>query len=69
MSQLPQYGMMHRYWIAFWVVGLVVVGVWFGVLFWSAPARLQRRRRKSHTPLKAKANRPMVRFSVRPPKK
>lgn len=34
-----------------------------------AERRLRRRRRKNHGPIAYKGKRPMVRFSVRPPKK
>lgn len=61
--------MLHRDWIIFWFIGLAVGGVWAGVAFFSPSAKLQRRRRKSHSRIKSKDNRPMVRFSVRPPKK
>jgi len=61
--------MLHRDWIAFWVIGLIIVGTGAGAALFSSSARLHRRRRKSHTPIKSKTNRPMVRFSVRPPKK
>jgi hypothetical protein len=60
--------MAHRDWIIFWLIGLAVAGIWAGISFFSPGAKLHRRRRKSHAPVKAKANRPMVRFSVRPPK-
>jgi hypothetical protein len=59
----------HRDWIIFWIVGLVVAGIWAGLAFFTPSARLHRRRRKSHSRIKAKSNRPMVRFSVRAPKK
>jgi hypothetical protein len=61
--------MAHRDWIVFWLIGLAVGGIWAGVSVFSPAARLERRRRKSHGRIKAKANRPIVRFSVRPPKK
>jgi hypothetical protein len=60
--------MLHRYGIAFWVIGLIVFALCVAAGFFSGSARLHRRRRKSHSPLKSKTNRPMVRFSVRPPK-
>jgi hypothetical protein len=55
--------------IMFWLIGLVMIGVWGGVALFSRGARMRRRRRKSHTRLTSKVNRPMVRFSVRTPKK
>jgi hypothetical protein len=60
--------MAHRDWIIFWGIGVVVAGIWAGAAFISPAARLQRRRRKSHSRIKSTANRPMVRFSVQPPK-
>jgi len=60
--------MSHRDWIAFWLLGLVAGGIWTALTLLSRSAKLQRRRRKSHSPIKAKTNRPMVRFSVKPPK-
>jgi hypothetical protein len=51
---------------------LITIGVslalFAGGAWVSHDARLRRRRRKSHTRLISKANRPSVRFSVRPPK-
>ena len=49
------------------LVGLIVAGlaVWFGVL--SPKARRERRRRKSHSRLVSKSERPTVQFSVRTP--
>ncbi len=50
------------------LIGLIGLGcgAWFAVM--SPEARLRRRRRKSHSPIVSKAHRPMVKFSVRPPK-
>jgi hypothetical protein len=50
-------------------VGLIVIGLWAGLTLLSPRARLERRRRKSHSRVRPKTNRPMVRFSVRAPKK
>jgi hypothetical protein len=61
--------MSHRDWIVFWLIGIFVVAAWAGFAFFSPSARLERRRRKSHSRIEPKTNRPMVRFSVRPPKK
>jgi hypothetical protein len=61
--------MAHGDWILFWLIGLAVFGIWAGVSYFSPSAKLHRRRRKSHTPVKPKGKGPMVRFSVRPPKK
>jgi hypothetical protein len=44
-------------------LALLAGGAWL-----SRDARLRRRRRKSHSRLISKADRPSVRFSVRPPK-
>jgi hypothetical protein len=43
----------------------VVVGVWIALRFFSADARRERRRRRSNRPVSTRANRPMVKFSVR----
>jgi hypothetical protein len=51
------------------LVALVGLGLWAGFTFLSPRARLQRRRRKSHNRVIPKTSRPMVRFSVRTPKK
>ena len=61
--------MLHGDSIALWVVGLIVIAAGAGTWMFSSSTRLHRRRRKSHSPIKSKTNRPMVRFSVRPPKK
>ena len=52
-----------------WYVGIVAVFLLAAVIVQlSREARLRRRRRKSHGRIVAKVKRPMVRFSVRPPK-
>jgi hypothetical protein len=61
--------MSHKYFVLFWVIGLIAVGVWAASVFFSRDARLERRRRKSHSRITSKANRPTVRFSVRVRKK
>lgn len=43
----------------------VILGVWIVRHFFSADARQERRRRRSNRPVASKANRPMVKFSVR----
>jgi len=43
---------------------LVFAGVRFATRFYSADAKRERRRRRSNTPISARANRPMVKFSV-----
>jgi hypothetical protein len=51
------------------LIALVLFGCWAGFRVFSRGARLSRRRRKNHSRVIAKSNRPMVRFSVRSPKK
>jgi hypothetical protein len=55
----------------FWIITLMVLGVaWYSVSHYFSPsARLERKRRKSHNPVVAKAKRPMVLFSVKTPKR
>lgn len=60
--------MPNKYWLLFWMVGVIAVGVWAASAFFSRDARLERRRRKSHRHVISKENRPTVRFSVRVPK-
>ena len=61
---------MYVDWLIWWFVALIVVGLIGVLLFQLSPdARLRRRRRKSHARIVAKSRRPMVRFSVRPPRK
>lgn len=60
--------MSHKYWLWFWLIGLIAVGVWAAASFLSRDARRERRRRKSHGRIISKANRPTVRFSVQVPK-
>jgi len=60
--------MWHSYWFLFWIIGLVAVGIWVTLSFFSHEARLGRRRRKSHSRIISKSDRPRVRFSVRVPK-
>ncbi|HEV2391446.1 MAG TPA: hypothetical protein VG146_03690 [Verrucomicrobiae bacterium] len=59
---------MHGDRLIYVVVALAIIGLWAGLAFLSHDARLRRRRRKSHSRVTSKSNRPMVRFSVRPPK-
>jgi hypothetical protein len=59
--------MSQTHWLLFWLVGLIALGIWGGLSFWSRETRLQRRRRKSHSRIISKADRPTVRFSVRLP--
>jgi hypothetical protein len=52
-----------------WYVGIIALFLLAAMIFQlTRDARLRRRRRKSHGRIVAKAKRPMVRFSVRPPK-
>jgi hypothetical protein len=51
------------------LIALVLFGCWIGFRVFSRDARLSRRRRKNHSRVIAKSDRPMVRFSVRSPKK
>ena len=60
--------MSHNYWLWFWVIGLIALGVWAASWWLSRDARLERRRRKSHGRIISKADHPTVRFSVRVPK-
>ena len=54
------------WWSLAGVLALIVIGGMVAAIF-SSGARLERRRRKSNTRVISKANRPMVKFSVRPP--
>ena len=60
--------MSHNYLLMFWVIALVAAGIWAASAFFSHDARLQRRRRKSHSRLISKAHGPSVHLSVKPPK-
>jgi hypothetical protein len=44
---------------------LVIAGIRLAQKNFSAEARRERRRRRSNTPITAKSNRPMVKFSVK----
>jgi hypothetical protein len=55
--------------LIFWLVGLAAAGIWAGRHWFSPAARVERRRRKSHSRIISKTNRRTVRFSVKPPKK
>jgi hypothetical protein len=51
------------------IAALVALGAAFGLTtYFSEDARLRRRRRKSHAKVISKARRPVVKFSVRPPR-
>ena len=61
--------MSHNYLLLFfWVIAVVAIGIWAASGFFSRDARLERRRRKSHSRIASKTNRPSVQFSVKPPK-
>jgi hypothetical protein len=60
---------MQHEWLLFVLIALIVAGVWVGLGLFSRDARLERRRRKSHSRIVSKSDRPMVRFSVKTPKK
>lgn len=50
------------------LLGLVVLTIGFAIFKYTTDTRLRRRRRKSHSRVVSKSRRPMVRFSVKPPK-
>ncbi len=52
-------------WCMLWVAGAAGAGLWLLFSLFSPAARVNRRRRKNHSRLISKSNRPMVRFSVR----
>ena len=56
--------------LVFWcVLGVATLGLALALTFYfSGDSRLRRRRRKSHSKIISKARKPIVRFSVRPPK-
>jgi hypothetical protein len=60
--------MMQHDWPFLLLVGFIIAAVWAGLGWFSREARLERRRRKSHSRVVSKSDRPMVRFSVKPPK-
>jgi hypothetical protein len=55
--------------LIFLLAGGAAAAIWASWSFFSRDARLQRRRRKSHSRVVSKHNRPMVRFNLRRPKK
>jgi hypothetical protein len=59
---------MHGVWLIFWLAALILSGGFAAWSYLSRDARLQRRRRKSHSRIVSKTSRPSVRFSVKPPK-
>ena len=69
-ERVPKKGYrMRDNWLLFAILVLSVIGLLAGIGLLSRRERLQRRRRRSHGRIVAKVNRPMVRFSVRSPKK
>jgi hypothetical protein len=60
---------MRDNWLLFTILAVSVLGLLLGVALLSRRERVERRRRRSHGRIVSKVNRPMVRFSVRPPKK
>lgn len=44
---------------------LVIAGIRLATKFFSEGAKRERRRRRSNSPISARANRPMVKFSVK----
>ena len=60
---------MRHEWLLFVLIALIAAGVWVGLGLFSRDARLERRRRESHSRIVSKSDRPMVRFSVKTPKK
>jgi hypothetical protein len=59
---------MHDNMLLLAILLLSVIGLLAGIGLLSRRERLQRRRRRSHGRIITKVNRPMVKFSVRPPK-
>ncbi|PYJ03004.1 MAG: hypothetical protein DME25_13980 [Verrucomicrobia bacterium] len=61
--------MMNAHWFVWLLFGVIGLGLLVGLgSQLSRDARLRRRRRKSNSPVVSTARRPMVRFSVKPPK-
>jgi hypothetical protein len=55
--------------LAWAIAGVLIIGALVLAVFQlSSDARLRKRRRKNHGRLVAKSDRPMVKFSVKPPK-
>jgi len=51
------------------IAALVALGLAFALTsYFSEDAKMRRRRRKSHAKVISKSRRPVVKFSVRPPK-
>ena len=61
--------MLHAELVILGVAGLVALGLLLFVLVFLSPtARLRRRLKKTHSRIVSKAQRPTVKFSVKPPK-
>lgn len=60
---------MRDNWLLFCILAVSVLGLLAAVALVSRRERLDRRRRRSHGRIVTKVNRPMVRFSVKLPKK
>jgi hypothetical protein len=60
---------MRNNWLPFVILAVSVIGLLSVMGLLGRRDRVERRRRRSHSRLVSKVNRPMVRFSVRPPKK
>ena len=54
--------------LLFVLLAIVGLGGALALAAFSPAAKLRRRRRKSHSRIVSKSRRPMIRFSVRPPK-
>ena len=48
---------------------IAIAGYWIATHYFSEEAKAERRRRRSNAPIKSDAKRPMVKFSVKTPKK
>lgn len=60
---------MRDNWLLFSILAVSVLGLLAAIALVSRRERVERRRRRSHGRIVAKVNRPMVRFSVKLPKK
>jgi hypothetical protein len=59
---------MRYNWLPFAILAVSVLGLLLVMGLLARRERVERRRRRSHGRITTKVNRPMVRFSVRPPK-
>jgi hypothetical protein len=60
---------MHDNWLLLSILLVSVLGLLAAIALVSRRERVERRRRRSHGRIVTKVNRPMVRFSVKLPKK